>query len=407
MFKKILLFLYGFYIIYLPNLVSISPILSIAIVSSFLCSINIIFLNRKLFRWLRVVKIFPVFAIYLLLIIYIVVLGLYNNTFTFDNFTSELLFIIYIINIISLLIYFRKIYGDSTSLFDYLIKIGLVQSIIIFLMLIIPSFKDLAVLLYSEGDVLAENLMALTGYRIYGIGSAYTFTLPLIQGFLSLIALFKFDETYEYKYIFYSIVLIISSVFNARTSIFIYILIVGLYLLQYLFNKINKRVLFLMIFLIVVLPLFIVSISNVQGEAISWIARGFTELTSFIFQDNATGNVAVLIQDHLFFPEGWLLIFGLGFTISGQRGRSMIGKSSDIGYVNHIYKGGIIYTLTMYISHLVYLWKGIDGKFQRTTILIFLLIANYKGEILVNNMILVLSYLIVFNTRTRGLIQSK
>ena len=405
MFKKILLFLYGFYIIFLPNLVSLSPIISIANVSVTLFILNIIILNRKLVRWIQKVNILPIFIVYLCLIIYLVIIGLHNNNFTFENITSELLFIIYIINILSFLIYFRKIYGTNGSFSNYLINIGLFQAILIFLMLMIPAFKDIAVFLYSEGDTLRESLMELTAYRVYGIGSAYTFTLPLVQGFIALVALFKFDNTYEYKYFFYSLILIVSSVFNARTPIFIYLLILSIYFIRYLSNRINKKVFQLFVIIVLIVPIFFIIFSQINTEGMEWLLKGFKELTSFFLQDGATGNVAALTtKDHLFFPKGVTLILGLGFTISGQRGRNLIGRSSDIGYVNHLFKGGLFYTLLLYISHFTYFKKGYEDFYQRISIIIYLLVSNYKGEILVNNIILILSYALIFDRKTKSFI---
>lgn len=397
--KKILLIIYGFYVIYLPNFLAISPLLRVSIVSTFLLLVNILVLNRKLREYMKFVKIIPVFCIYFSLIIYIGIIAALNGLPIFENIQEEFSFIIYALNILALLIYHRKVYGSEKEIGQFLILIGLIQTAIIFLMLLIPSFKDFAVLIYSNGDELDYGLQSILGFRIYGIGSSYTVMLPLLQGIFAVLSLFFYDKYEENKYIVYSLILIFSSVFNARTPVFIYIVILIAYLVKWSVNRWNlgKTSALILLFLSALTAGRIISKTN--ADSFKWITSGFEDLSNFLFKKEITGNFNALAGSQVFFPEKWTILFGIGSTVAGKKGDALVGQGSDIGYINHWFKGGLIYVVILYITHIRYIFKGINNRFLSVGLILYLLIANYKGEIMVSNMILLIVYLLVFENR--------
>lgn len=94
----------------------------------------------------------------------------------------------------------------------------------------------------------------------------------------------------------------------------------------------------------------------------------------------------------LFFPEGSEMIFGEGHRVYPHYGRSKGYNSLDIGYVNDLFMGGLIYTFLLYGTILKFIlkksYKKVDNDISdiqiKTVVPIFLcivlLLSNYKGE---------------------------
>lgn len=99
------------------------------------------------------------------------------------------------------------------------------------------------------------------------------------------------------------------------------------------------------------------------------------------------------------FPEQNIL-FGYGFRIYNLNAivtnitNITINQSSDIGYVNDLFLGGLMYLLLLYIPIFYYILSSSkwSKKFQHTglplVLLLTLLIADYKGETMRNGNLL-------------------
>ena len=121
-------------------------------------------------------------------------------------------------------------------------------------------------------------------------------------------------------------------------------------------------------------------------NAAALITHAVTDITSFSDgkSDTETGRLAEMF----IFPKGIKLVFGEGYRVLGKKG-SAYGQtqSSDIGIVNDLYMGGLVYVAILYGIHL-YLYKVAKKKSDKKSMenvflplcLISVAFANIKGE---------------------------
>jgi hypothetical protein len=114
-------------------------------------------------------------------------------------------------------------------------------------------------------------------------------------------------------------------------------------------------------------------------KSMEW-GLSFFEDTFSVFSkgDTSGSNYEILTEDMLFFPKS---VFGLFFG----EGRSVFtegNQTSDIGYVNQIFAGGLFY-LIMMITFMWYMYRrsmfyGAE-KFYSILFFISLMVINVKG----------------------------
>ncbi len=122
--------------------------------------------------------------------------------------------------------------------------------------------------------------------------------------------------------------------------------------------------------------IYIDSTSDFFGE---WVRNGYYETKNMLL-GNSTGYYSAAGQ-MMFFPEGSKLITGSGthhFTQPYQ------GITSDIGYINDLFLGGIFYVTLLYLSILMYFISGIKKNgwisfYLGILMLATMILANIKG----------------------------
>ena len=99
----------------------------------------------------------------------------------------------------------------------------------------------------------------------------------------------------------------------------------------------------------------IILISYYAPHTFEWIRSGILEILEFLHGDINDGYFSYITDiGHLQLPKGIKLIVGSGArTLGGNR----YGISSDIGYINDIWLGGILYCIVIYSLMLYYLIK--------------------------------------------------
>lgn len=375
--------MYTFYVIYAPDLSVFHPLLKPSYIIFIFAVANIVLLNRELFYVYQKMRI----NIFVFLWTVCSVVLLIRNAMSAlnpDDWLSNFLFYINIINYLSIIIWHQKLYANKNFIL-YLIDIGLVQAVISLLMIVIRPLKQIANLLYSQGETLPARLQNITTNRIYGIGSNYTVTLPLVQALLAVLALHLAFKHKNIRLLLFSMILVLSSVLNNRTGIMLYLLIFALYILKYMIGALTKEKTFIIsiiFFLTLSVVIFIVTY-DFDGSRFEWIASAFNQVISFVAGGEKTGNMRQLADNQLFFPEGYDYIFGIGKRVfSGLTDLKYYGRNSDIGFVNDFFKGGLVYVLLIYSSTVIYIYKNISDNFLSMNLLFYLFLCNYKAEVI-------------------------
>lgn len=398
----IFLYIFAFYFFYLPDLGFISPVLNSSVVLAIIDTILFI-INRK-----KVKQIFfdKFFIVLFTITLYTLIVTIINGNPIYSNLTGFVIFL-KSIYFLFMIYYLSKSYREPKSKINFIINVGNIQAFICIIMLIVPYAKEIANWLYISNfpNYYLSSVVGITSYRIYGITSDYTFSLSIFMSMIAALSFFMFIDTKKGKYLLSSVVCLISSILNGRTGTVIFIIVIILLLIinwkKSWINKKNILIAGVFVFLVIVLL-----ISMKEVYFVNWILTGFREIISLI-NGSATGTFNVLLNNYLFIPDTIInFIFGEGGRVYGEIGQIIAGRSSDIGYVNDLFRGGIVYCI-IYYSSILWLLNKLYMKAKLlyekkyafslvTIIFIYFAISNFKGEALGGSSILFLGLYVIY-----------
>ncbi|EOH86358.1 hypothetical protein UAS_01610 [Enterococcus asini ATCC 700915] len=401
--KTYCLYVVGFYVVYSPELflrfgvpsqVIIGFIGMLMLVSLFLKKILAKRVSPFLSREVQVV-----FLCILLNAAYLLLISMQNG---YQNrFLQNVYIIIQIFTWTYLLNRYHIRLNNKYSLFQnailFLANLAMIQAVFCIIMLILPSTKQIALQLYYLGR--EENIF-ISGMRIYGISGDYTFFTPIYHGLLG-VCLLWLSMIKNSKYLLYLPFIFLVIILNGRTGLVIFFIGAVMMLLLLLINNpnyIGKSLLYLLIIgSFTWASLMVIKIAS--PNTYQWFMLMVGDIAN-LFGDNVkTGNIAALSNSFVL-PSGFDLIFGLGTRVIGGTASNILLPRSDIGYINDIYLGGLIYIVLQYGSILLYTLSNLNKRndfisvndkasfdLRRLdllpfTLFVLVLIGNYKGELM-------------------------
>lgn len=272
-------------------------------------------------------------------------------------------------------------------LFDRLYKIAIFQSVIAITAF---SFKEVQMFILNNFLKIKLDkeqvtvLEFLSSKRLYGLSNGLTYSTPIYQAVLSTSFLF-----YRKLNKIICLIIFISAVINARIAIVVFIIALIIHLFQKIKGnslirnfKFLLKILILVGVSIIIMDIFFNNIF-IKNSTLLWIKEAFDEIFN-LFKGERKGTFYYLFGKFLIFPKDIQLIFGEGYTLFGKK----IG--SDIGYVNDLWFGGIIYTLLIWIfiiRNFISLYKNIEMmklinlKILVNLLIIVAIICHIKGTI--------------------------
>ena len=269
----------------------------------------------------------------------------------------------------------------SNNLIELVLIVGMIQGLICLVMVFVPSFRKIAVSAYVATTRFNEGDYILTT-RVYGLTDSYTYGLPIVNGLLS--GLCFYHSIYNNKKFFFALpFILIASILNGRTGILIAIISIAITIVFVNSkNKIKALKFGILIFIIFVALLNIIKSTNAN------MYRFISDLFSVFSDSKNNSTVGYLTGQGWFFPAGIYFIFGMGTRVYGGLGSNIVGKNSDIGYVNYMFLGGIIYTI-VFISSFIFLYirsvkNAKEALIIKAILVISSLISCWKGEIFNN-----------------------
>ena len=239
--------------------------------------------------------------------------------------------------------------NDETifSLFDLLLAAGMLQAVTALLAYIFPEVHSA----FLHSMFTQEDLDTTYGWvveiRMYGYSLGLNFGTPVVEAMLAIYALYKAVNV-NIKYIVFVPFLAFTAVINARTSMVV-IALTGLIILMQKKDKkaIIKTAVLVAFTVVAVGALAEIIFSQESFGNLMWIGNGITETINFFRGKADSGYYSVAFGEQFMrLPEGTVpLIFGMGERAMGGNEH---GGSSDIGYVNDIWLGGIVYCVLLY-----------------------------------------------------------
>lgn len=210
--------------------------------------------------------------------------------------------------------------------------------------------------------------------RMYGISEYLLFTYSVLLGFVAGYCLTSKGVLVKLT----SLLLLLGVVLNARIGLAVFFVVVIIRSLSY--KAIKNNILFVF-FLLLVAPLiydwFVVSFPDTY----EWLAEGYEE-TMELSHGNKTGTFAGL-NDMLVLPSN------LTEWVCGT-GKDLLREyhNSDIGYFRQLYYGGLVYLCLISYFFVLVLRKAnkvFSDRMLVVGVIVTLLIANYKGDVLSSN----------------------
>lgn len=254
------------------------------------------------------------------------------------------------------------------------ISIGFIASCITLFLILNPELNSQirSSLIMDPLDTFSDHWT----FRGFTIAEGSSFSYGVVQGIIVGFCLFQIKKSFLYTIPI--ITLFISIIFNARIGMVVVLIAI---ILLVLINKIKfKRFLIPALIIIVFINILLESsFSSSNSKSLEWGFHIFTETIDFFNGTGETNTYSVLFGDMFFFPKNTNeFLFGTGEDIFLN-----IKRSSDVGYVLQIFKGGIFYLIIL-LFFLILMYRRVrridHDKFLPIFFILVILIANIKGD---------------------------
>ena len=301
----------------------------------------------------------------------------------------------------------RRAGHSDCDILHLVISIADVQAVICILMVFFPGFKEIANRLYisSIENYYTSAVNGITQIRIYGIFGDYTYSGQIMMALTASVSLALYFHYGKGKYLLSSLLQLVSAVLNGRTGALLYAVCAAVSFMTVFSSKMTRRMLckyFLFIGAVCACVLVLLMDAGISSR----FGAVFGEVSSFLLGKNASYGSSAW-----FFPDGYQMLTGRGHRVFGNIGISMTGKSCDFGYVNDMFRGGLLYCVCYYIANFKFMMldecqdETVNRKAvwnMRVCLLIFVLGANYKGECLGGSVIMSVVWIIALSLRSGG-----
>ncbi len=291
---------------------------------------------------------------------------------------------------------------------DLIIIVATIQAIIAIAAFFIPSFQSRIIqwyIAYGFRDV----FIRMSRHRLFGFSYTMAFSMPIVQGVVAAYCLYKGIN--KRKLYFIPLLLILfSSIINARIGIVVFAIGAVAVLGASLKPKRLISVIASLLVLYLIPTIFMRYLTNDATR--TWIESGINSIVAFFNKTSYASDsyfLYVTNAEKYTLPSSFLgVIFGEGHI---ARGEGMY--ATDIGYINDIWLGGLIYCITIlvfYIKNTVKMVLFYEKKIQNRVWIILgavgiLLAANIKGRVFAWNEVIMLWSLIYVNYLNESILQ--
>lgn len=312
----------------------------------------------QLFKQKRYVNLIFFFVF---LLIYLLMVGL---SATYGSLAIAYFPMYFLLDVIpfglSVSLYHKKRGLQTADFTNLVLCVAAFQALLAAFSYFVPQIQDFFIsrfVAYGYGEV----YVILSRHRMYGFAGGLTYSTPILQSFLAIIAMVKAQKE-GYRFLFLAALLLFSAVINARVSIVV--LAIGIVIMT-LYGRISwkkKLVLLLSAGIAGILGISIILpvVASNSPQTYEWILKGIEEIVAFL-RGNTEGYFGYVADPakYVLPDSAFAMLFGEGHSImSGTEG---YGLQSDIGYINDIWTGGIVYVIVLYsfvTSCLIRLYKN-------------------------------------------------
>lgn len=354
--------------------------------------LSIFYLLLRLGRAFEMIRSFAVGGVFLALFLWfgfllLTVVLLHSEPFVLAS--SPLYFII---DIVPFGMAMRLVFNDNgwnvEDFISMVVIVAIIQAFLAVTAFLSSDVQDFFVskfLDYGYGDV----VVTLSRYRFFGFAGGLTFEMPILQ---SIVALLVIHPSRKVQLLDYCVALLLffSGVINARIAIVV--VAIGFFVMFVLdrtpLKKRLKHGMILLLSSVVGIIILLPIISTYAPTTYNFVVGGVEDITAFIFRGD-TREEQLGYFSYITDPEKYRLpgrvmevLVGVGHRTMGMKER--YGFSSDIGYINDLWLGGLVYMIPLYLFFaliMIKLWKNRNDRVSYIGILCLIMypFINIKG----------------------------
>lgn len=275
-----------------------------------------------------------------------------------------------------LILFFKNIFQKRTWE-SLVVQTGLIAALITLFLVLNPDIN-----FFIRDSVIRDLQINLSSTKTlsrgFTIAENSTFSYGVVQGLILSICIISLKKNYLYAIPI--VFLFIAILYNARIGFAC--LFIGVALVVFRRKiKIRSAIIFGLVLLAGYFFLFNSGFSKNNHDSLLRGLSFFSDTMKFITGDQShASNYSVLFNKMVFFPSHFInLVFGEGKIVF------YASKGSDIGYINQIFTGGIVY-LFLLLAFLFYMFlRNFDQTSNKLLPVLFvlsLLVVNIKGNAL-------------------------
>lgn len=384
---KVPLIIYMFLLLFAPPIVNeINLLLILFVFSSFAILIKYrsevkeILHNKNIKKIILIVLSYYLWYCCTVLINGIISGKIYLYNYIINIYSMALAIPVLTICCIHIILYSKRHNINLNELIKIIIISGLIQSLFTILCCLFPQFKmGLLEFMYNNtGEKLYLHEYSITR-RFFGFANNLLDSFGFGTGIIAILPLF-YSIKNSRKWLLTVPVLLLVPLLNSRTGLVVFFLGVFFWILYIIKEKKIKEYSRIFIATIIILAIFVLIISFVFPTTIQWILTDFAS-----FFSNKEGTADVLFGNDFWTLPPLLNIFiGTGYNVAGFGNMSeIIGFNSDVGYINELWKTGIIGIIIQLIM-LGFIAKNCfkratkEYKYFITFLIVAILVANIK-----------------------------
>lgn len=367
--KYILLILFLYIYLYNP----IFQILDFGLIKILLfISILYLIISKKGYLFITLFKNEIIFS--LILILYSSLIVFWGDGTAFKVPYTHLVWFLECFVIPFFLMFFFKDIFQKRSWEYIIVNTGLIASLITLFLILYPEIN-----FFIRDAVIRDIPINIsdpkTLNRGFTIAENSTYGYGIIQGLILVICLMSIKKNYLYALPI--VFLFVSILFNARIGFACVIIGILLMLLRRRIKILNIFI-FVAVLIIGYIFLFKSNFSKNYLDSLQWGFDFFKDTLNYITGNEQHISNYSILEKMIFFPSKIInIIFGEGRIVFYAT------RHSDIGYINQIFIGGIVY-LFLLLSFLFYMFlrniKITTNKLLTILFFLTLIVVNIKGD---------------------------
>ena len=341
------LIIYLFLLLFLPPIVkNVNLLIFLSFISFLILVIKYYDESLQIIKSKHVSKVIKYLLLYYFWYFFILLInGLMTKNFYWYNYfitfySMILVFPLIFICILCIVIYCKKNDLSFDDIVKCIIYAGLIQSAFTLLSFIFPWFKTFLInIMYNNtGEILYKNSYSLRR-RFFGFANNLLDSFGYGTGIIAILPLFYSIKNGK-KWLYTMPFLLLVPTLNSRTGLVVFGIGFIFWIIYCIKEKIIQKYLKLIMYLVSSVFLVFSIVYIFYPTTIGWILNDFL---SFFHITSGTAGV-LFSKSFMTLPSNFFnLIFGAGYTVAAYGGIvDKIGFGSDVGYINEIWKTGLI-----------------------------------------------------------------